>query len=176
MTYTNAIDALTQSKKVLRYFLVSIYVYVSTNMDPYQRFKYPVQWGMDLKFEHEQWLARDYCEGPVFVTDYPSKLKPFYMRENDDSTTVSCFDLLVPGIGELAGGSAREDRLDILEKRMQSKGLSSYHATNGSEESMLNVKSTGSLGLSNNGLEWYMDLRRFGSVPHAGTQSMNGVL
>eukprot|EP00040_Diaphanoeca_grandis_P029149 m.169916 g.169916 ORF g.169916 m.169916 type:complete len:565 (-) comp31596_c0_seq1:70-1764(-) len=122
ITYTDAIDALLKTSN---------------------KFKYPVAWGDDLKFEHEQWLAAELYNGPVFVTDYPSELKPFYMRENDDSATVSCFDLLVPGVGELAGGSAREERLAILQHRIEKKGL-------GSE------------------LKWYEDLRQYGSVPHAG--------
>lgn len=125
ITYTDAIEALGNARTA--------------------GFRYPVVWGMDLKFEHEQWLAKEYCDGPVFVTDYPSSLKPFYMRENDDGKTVGCFDFLVPGIGELAGGSAREERLGRLEGRMAAKGMADA-----------------------GGMEWYSDLRRFGTVPHAG--------
>jgi len=122
MTYTEAIEALQQSS---------------------QSFKYPVVWGIDLKFEHEQWLAQDFCRSPVFVTDYPAAIKPFYARMNADGTTVASFDLLVPGIGELIGGSGREERPEVLERLLHAHGISSE-------------------------LDWYQDLRRYGTVPHAG--------
>ena len=80
-------------------------------------------WGRTLQSEHERWLSEVLIKGPVFVTDYPSTLKPFYMRSNDDGRTVACFDLLVPHIGELAGGSLREERLDPLRSRMTALGL-----------------------------------------------------
>eukprot|EP00656_Telonema_subtile_P036240 TRINITY_DN40203_c0_g1_i1.p1 TRINITY_DN40203_c0_g1~~TRINITY_DN40203_c0_g1_i1.p1 ORF type:complete len:377 (+),score=98.05 TRINITY_DN40203_c0_g1_i1:241-1371(+) len=107
-------------------------------------FEQPLQWGEDLRSEHEQWLAGEYCKGPVFVTDWPEGIKPFYMRCSEDGSTVDGFDLLVPRVGELMGGGAREERLEQLLQRMQKMGLDpTEHAG-------------------------YVDLRRFGSVPHAG--------
>ncbi|CAK5045255.1 unnamed protein product [Aphanomyces euteiches] len=113
------------------------------------KFELAPQWGMDLKTEHERYLAEKHVGGPVFVTDYPAALKAFYMRENDSNdgperTTVAAMDLLVPGIGELVGGSVREERLEILERKMLANGINPLD------------------------LDWYLDLRRFGSVPHAG--------
>ena len=107
-------------------------------------FDYPVRWGIDLQSEHERFLTEEIVKGPVFLTDYPKDIKAFYMRANDDGKTVAAVDLLVPGIGEIIGGSQREERLDLLTARMQSLGmpLESY--------------------------EWYLDLRRFGGVKHAG--------
>ena len=107
-----------------------------------QPFEVAPSWGIDLASEHERWLAEEHVEGPVFVTDYPEAIKPFYMRLNEGADTVSCFDLLVPGVGELVGGSAREERLDVLEARMQKMDVQP--------------------------IPWYSDLRRYGSVPHAG--------
>eukprot|EP00041_Stephanoeca_diplocostata_P026994 m.736407 g.736407 ORF g.736407 m.736407 type:complete len:580 (-) comp23095_c0_seq34:1526-3265(-) len=112
-------------------------------------FRYPVTWGDDLKFEHEQWLAATYCKSPVFVVNYPLALKPFYMRENADGRTAAAFDLLVPGIGELVGGSAREDRHAVLLRKIEQ-----HHVARG--------------GGDDGTLAWYADLRKFGSVPHAG--------
>ncbi len=109
-----------------------------------QTFAYPVSWGMDLQSEHEKYLADQLFQGPVIVTNYPKGIKPFYMRMNDDGTTVAAMDVLIPGIGEIIGGSQREERLDILRARMRECGVA--------EESY----------------SWYLDLRRFGSVPHAG--------
>lgn len=107
--------------------------------------KSPPQWGASLTSEHERWLARD---GPVFVTDYPAEQKPFYMRTNQDDRTVACFDLLVPGLGELVGGSLRETRADVLSHRLASRSTSPA----------LTQK-----------LSWYIDdLRRFGCNPHGG--------
>jgi asparaginyl-tRNA synthetase len=109
-----------------------------------QTFEYPVEWGLDLQSEHERYLAEVHFQKPVIVTDYPSKIKAFYMRMNDDGKTVRAMDILAPKIGEIIGGSQREERLDILEQRMQAQGLdpSVYW--------------------------WYLDLRRYGTVPHAG--------
>ncbi|HUH37103.1 MAG TPA: asparagine--tRNA ligase [Spongiibacteraceae bacterium] len=106
-------------------------------------FQYPVQWGLDLKSEHERWLCEEHIGRPVIVTDYPKAIKAFYMRENDDGRTVAAMDVLAPGIGEIIGGSQREERLDRLDARMAEQGI-------GAE------------------LDWYRDLRRYGSVPHAG--------
>ncbi|KAG5438364.1 hypothetical protein PCANB_002852 [Pneumocystis canis] len=114
------------------------------------QFKFPPKYGNDLQTEHEKWLTKKYICGPVFVTNYPKKLKPFYMRLNDDSSkdednnTVSCFDFLAPEIGELAGGSLREERIDILEK------------------SILASK------MKISDLSWYIDLRRWGATKHGG--------
>lgn len=107
-------------------------------------FEYPVNWGTDLQSEHERFLCEQVFKGPVFVTDYPKDIKAFYMRLNDDEKTVAATDFLVPGVGELIGGSQREDRLPILESRLDG------------------------LGIVKDDLQWYLDLRRFGSVPHAG--------
>lgn len=106
-------------------------------------FEYPVAWGMDLQTEHERYLCEEYAGRPLVVTDYPKEIKAFYMRQNDDGRTVAAMDVLAPGIGEIIGGSQREDRLDRLEQRMSEQGI-------GTE------------------LDWYRDLRRYGSVPHAG--------
>jgi len=107
-------------------------------------FEYPVFWGCDLQTEHERYLTEKHFGRPVFVTDYPKKIKAFYMRLNDDGLTVAAADMLVPGIGELVGGSQREERLDVLTARMNE------------------------LGLECEGYWWYFDLRRFGGVPHSG--------
>lgn len=123
ISYTEAIEILKKSGK---------------------KFEYPYHFGSDLQSEHERYLAEEYCKKPVFLYNYPRSLKAFYMRDNDDGITVAAMDLLVPKIGELIGGSQREDRIAILEKKMKEKNLD------------LETYS------------WYLDLRRFGSVPHAG--------
>ena len=107
-------------------------------------FKYPVRWGTDLQTEHERFLSEKYFGNPVFVTDYPKEIKAFYMRLNDDGKTVAAADMLVPGIGELIGGSQREERLDILTARMNE------------------------LGMDTEPYDWYLDLRKYGGVKHAG--------
>ena len=121
VSYTDAIDILKQSGK---------------------RFEFPVAWGIDMASEHERFLAEEHFKAPVVVTDYPKEIKAFYMRLNDDEKTVAAMDVLAPGIGEIIGGSQREERLDVLDARMD-EGL----------------KET---------LWWYRDLRRYGTVPHAG--------
>jgi len=123
ITYTEAIDALLNSK---------------------QAFEYPVSWGMDLQTEHERFLTEEIYKSPVFVTDYPKDIKSFYMRLNDDGKTVAAMDMLVPGVGELIGGSQREERLDMLLKRISEMGLN--------EEDYW----------------WYLELRKFGTAKHAG--------
>ncbi len=107
-------------------------------------FEYPVHWGSDIQTEHERYLTEKVVGGPVFVYDYPKEIKAFYMRMNDDGKTVAATDMLVPGIGELIGGSQREERLDMLEKRIDE------------------------LGLKREDYWWYLDLRRFGGTKHAG--------
>ncbi|MBP5319697.1 MAG: asparagine--tRNA ligase [Kiritimatiellae bacterium] len=107
-------------------------------------FEYPVEWGMDMQSEHERFLTEEIFKGPVIVTDYPEAIKAFYMRRNDDGKTVAAMDVLLPEVGEIIGGSQREERLDVLEQVMHEKGLP----------------------LENYGA--YLDLRRYGSVPHAG--------
>ncbi len=102
-----------------------------------------IKWGMDLASEHERYLCETHINGPVFVTDYPKEIKSFYMRLNDDGKTVAAVDLLVPGVGELVGGSQREDRYDFLAKKMKEQGIEQD-------------------------LEWYLDLRKYGGTPHAG--------
>jgi asparaginyl-tRNA synthetase len=109
-----------------------------------QKFQYPVEWGHDLQSEHERWLTEKLAAAPVILTDYPKDIKAFYMRLNDDGKTVRAMDVLVPQIGEIIGGAQREERLDVLQRRIQETGM---HAES---------------------LEWYLDLRRFGTVPHAG--------
>ena len=112
--------------------------------DSGHKFDYPVEWGIDLQTEHERYLTEQVFKKPVFVTDYPKEIKAFYMRMNEDGKTVAAADMLVPGIGELIGGSQREERLDVLEARMKE------------------------LGLNTADYDWYLDLRRYGSVKHAG--------
>jgi asparaginyl-tRNA synthetase len=123
MTYTDAIDVLKNSKK---------------------KFEFPVEWGVDLQTEHERYLTEQHFKRPVVVTDYPKDIKAFYMRMNDDGKTVAAMDVLAPGIGEIIGGSQREERLDVLDARMTEIGIDREH------------------------YEWYRDLRRYGTVPHAG--------
>ena len=108
------------------------------------KFDFPVEWGIDLQTEHERYLTEEIFKKPVFVTDYPKEIKAFYMRLNDDGKTVAAADCLVPGIGEIIGGSQREERLDILTARMAE------------------------LGLNESDYWWYLDLRRYGSCRHAG--------
>lgn len=107
-------------------------------------FEYPVKWGCDLQSEHERYLAEEYYGKPVILTDYPKQIKAFYMRGNDDHKTVAAMDILVPKIGEIVGGSQREERLDVLEGKIKE------------------------MGLKNEDYWWYLELRKYGSVPHAG--------
>lgn len=123
VTYTEAIEILEKVK---------------------DKFQYPVFWGADLQTEHERYLTEQIFKKPLFVIDYPKELKAFYMRLNDDGKTVAAMDLLVPGVGEIIGGSQREERVDVLERRIHECGL--------------NVED----------YEWYLDLRRFGGTHHAG--------
>ncbi len=123
VTYTEAVELLQKSGK---------------------EFQYPVEWGIDLQTEHERYLTEEIFKKPVFVTDYPKDIKAFYMRLNDDGKTVAAADLLVPGVGEIIGGSQREERLDVLEKRMDE------------------------MGLKKEDYWWYCNLRKFGGVKHAG--------
>lgn len=123
ITYTEAINLLEKSKK---------------------KFEFPVEWGIDLQSEHERYLAEELFKKPVIVTDYPKDIKAFYMRLNDDQKTVAAMDILAPGIGEIIGGSQREERLNVLQSRIMECNV------NGDE------------------LWWYLDLRRYGTVPHAG--------
>lgn len=108
------------------------------------KFDNKVFWGMDLNSEHERYICEQVVDGPVFLTDYPKDIKAFYMRVNDDNKTVAACDLLVPGVGELVGGSQREERYDVLEARMKEMNMETEH------------------------LQWYMDLRRYGGCKHAG--------
>ncbi len=123
MDYTDAIDILQKSGK---------------------KFEFPVEWGIDLASEHERYLAEEHVGAPIIMQNYPKDIKAFYMRMNEDGKTVACMDVLAPGIGEIIGGSAREERLDVLDSRMEEMDL---------------VKEDYS---------WYRDLRRYGTVPHAG--------
>ena len=123
VTYTEAVELLIKSGK---------------------KFEYPVSWGIDLQTEHERYLTEEIFKKPVFVTDYPKDIKAFYMRMNDDNKTVAAMDLLVPGVGEIIGGSQREERLELLEKRMDE------------------------LGLKKEDYWWYLDLRKYGGTRHSG--------
>ena len=109
-----------------------------------QKFEFPVEWGLDLQTEHERWLTEQHVGRPVVVTNYPEQIKSFYMRLNEDGRTVAAMDVLAPGIGEIIGGSQREERLDRLDTRIAQFGLDPDH------------------------YQWYRDLRRYGTVPHAG--------
>ena len=121
MTYTEAVNLLLESD---------------------QDFEFPVSWGADLQSEHERYITEQVIKGPVVVTDYPKEIKAFYMRLNDDGKTVAAMDVLVPGVGEIVGGSQREERLAVLDERMDPRLADE--------------------------LWWYRDLRRYGTVPHAG--------
>lgn len=121
--YTEAIEILKQAKK---------------------KFQYPVEWGIDLQSEHERYLAEEHFHSPVVVRNYPKDIKAFYMRQNEDGKTVAAMDVLAPGIGEIIGGSQREERIERLDARMDE------------------------LGLNKDSYWWYRDLRRYGSVPHSG--------
>ena len=123
LTYTEAVDILQKSGKT---------------------FHFPVTWGVDLQSEHERFLAEEHCKQPVILTDYPANIKAFYMRANTDGKTVAAMDVLVPKIGEIIGGSQREERLDVLENKMRDFNLNS------------------------DDYWWYLQLREYGSVPHAG--------
>ncbi len=109
-----------------------------------QRFEFPAEWGLDLQTEHERYLTEQHFNAPVVVMNYPTEIKAFYMRLSDDGRTVAALDVLAPGIGEIIGGAQREERLDVLEKRMDE------------------------LGLEKKNYSWYLDLRKYGTVPHAG--------
>lgn len=123
MEYTEAVEQLRKSGK---------------------KFEFPVEWGADLQTEHERWLTEELLERPVVVMNYPKEIKSFYMRANDDGRTVAAMDVLAPGIGEIIGGSQREERLEVLDRRMEE------------------------MGLDREAYGWYRDLRRYGTVPHAG--------
>jgi asparaginyl-tRNA synthetase len=123
MEYGDAIEALQRSGK---------------------SFEFPVHWGTDIQTEHERYLSEEHVGRPVVVMNYPKEIKAFYMRQNDDGRTVAAMDVLAPGIGEIVGGSQREERLERLDQRIAEMGL--------------NAEDYG----------WYRDLRRYGTVPHAG--------
>merc|ERR1712157_568296 len=110
-------------------------------LDSGREFEFPVEWGIDMSSEHERFLAEEHFKAPVIVKNYPKDIKAFYMRANDDGKTVAAMDVLAPGIGEIIGGSQREERLDILDARLDE------------------------MGLSKEDYAWYRDLRRYGTVP-----------
>jgi asparaginyl-tRNA synthetase len=126
ITYTEAVDRLQKAQKSGK------------------KFEFPVTWGSDLQSEHERWISEEVFKKPVFVIDYPKEIKAFYMRLNDDNKTTAAMDLLVPGVGEIVGGSQREERFQVLEKRIEE------------------------MGLDKKDYWWYLDLRRYGTAPHAG--------
>ncbi|RCW51547.1 MULTISPECIES: asparagine--tRNA ligase [unclassified Halanaerobium] len=123
ITYTEAVNILEKSGK---------------------DFEYPIYWGVDLQSEHERYLTEQYFKKPIMVTDYPKEIKTFYMRQNDDNKTVAAVDCLVPGVGEIIGGSQREERYDVLENRMKE------------------------LNMDLEKYQWFLDIRKYGSVPHSG--------
>jgi len=123
ITYTQAVEILQKSGK---------------------KFEYPVEWGLELQTEHERYLTEEVYKKPIFVTDYPKDCKAFYMRLNDDGKTVAACDMLVPGVGEIIGGSQREERYDVLLKKIEDMGLTA------------------------DDYDWYLDLRKYGGVKHAG--------
>ncbi|MEN9445790.1 MAG: asparagine--tRNA ligase [Bacteroidota bacterium] len=127
ITYTDAINILLESPAYKK-----------------KKFQYDVKWGIDMQSEHERYLVEKHFKKPVIVTNYPKDIKAFYMRQNDDGKTVAAMDILAPGIGEIVGGSQREERLDLLTQRMQE------------------------MHINPDELWWYLDTRRFGTVPHAG--------
>ena len=116
---------------------------VTTLQNCKKKFEFPVQWGIDLQSEHERYLAETHVGNPVVLVNYPKEIKAFYMRENEDGKTCAAMDVLAPGIGEIIGGSQREDRLDVLDSKMDALGIKQH-------------------------LSWYRDLRRYGTIPHAG--------
>ncbi|MCB0761105.1 MAG: asparagine--tRNA ligase, partial [Flavobacteriales bacterium] len=127
ISYTEAIDILRNSKPFKK-----------------NKFKFPVEWGLDLQSEHERFLVEKHFSKPVILYNYPAKIKAFYMRQNDDNQTVAAMDVLVPGIGEIIGGSQREERMDILEEKCKAFNIPAEHVW------------------------WYMELRKFGTAKHAG--------
>ncbi|HKL02930.1 MAG TPA: asparagine--tRNA ligase, partial [Cryomorphaceae bacterium] len=127
VTYTDAIEILRNSKPFKK-----------------KKFKFPVEWGKDLQSEHERYLVEKHFEKPVIITDYPASFKAFYMRLNDDQKTVAAMDVLFPGVGEITGGSQREERLDILARRCKEMGIEEEHVW------------------------WYLETRKFGTCKHAG--------
>ena len=139
---TSAEELLALSEKPFKYitYTEAVEELKKANTD----FEFPLKWGLDLQSEHERYLTDNIFKGPVIVTDYPKDIKAFYMRLNDDEKTVAAMDVLVPKIGEIIGGSQREERLDILGKRMDEAEI------------------------PRDSMDWYLDLRRFGSAPHAG--------
>lgn len=127
ITYTNAIDILLQSKPHKK-----------------KQFKFPVEWGIDLQSEHEKFLVEKHFKKPVIIVDYPAQIKAFYMRQNEDEKTVAAMDILFPGIGEIVGGSQREERHEVLEQKCKE------------------------FNVPKEAIWWYLDTRKFGTVPHAG--------
>ncbi len=139
-TVIETLESVRDSQFVRLTYTEAVEILLKSNVD----FEFGIEWGQDLQAEHERFLAERHCEAPVILSDYPRTIKPFYMRVNDDQKTVRAMDVLVPRVGEIIGGSQREERLDVLEERMREQDLDpeSYW--------------------------WYVDLRRFGTVPHSG--------
>jgi asparaginyl-tRNA synthetase len=127
ISYTDAINILERSKPNKK-----------------KKFKYPIEWGVDLQSEHEKFLVEKHFKKPVVIVDYPASIKAFYMRENDDGKTVAAMDILFPGIGEIIGGSQREERYEVLQKKCKE------------------------FNIPEDAIWWYLETRKFGSVPHAG--------
>ena len=159
MTYTEAIQELEK---------ISSFSSSSSSLSPSPpppKFEHTPKWGRTLQSEHERWLAESLIGEPVFITNYPTSLKPFYMRSNDDDKTVACFDLLVPHVGELIGGSVREERPHVLEAKMRKAGLLTTYDDDDRQDLEQNG---GNIISSSSEYQWYLDLRKFGGAPHAG--------
>jgi asparaginyl-tRNA synthetase len=139
-TVQATLDGIIQSEFVRLSYTEAVDILEKANVP----FEFPVRWGLDLQAEHERFLTEQHFKRPVILYNYPRTIKPFYMRVNDDGRTVRAMDVLVPKVGEIIGGSQREERLDVLKARMEEQGLNPENYW------------------------WYLDLRRYGSVPHAG--------
>lgn len=139
-TCRSRLEQVAQSKFIHMDYTEAVEILKNTN----KKFEYPVSWGLDLQSEHERYLCEEHVKAPVIVKNYPKDIKAFYMRLNSDNKTVAAMDVLAPGVGEIIGGSQREDRLDILDSRIIE------------------------IGMKPQDYSWYRDLRRYGSVPHAG--------
>jgi len=139
-TVIETLDSIRQSEFTRLSYTEAVEILTASNVD----FEFRVEWGQDLQAEHERFLTEQYCKAPVILSDYPRAIKPFYMRVNDDGRTVRAMDVLVPRVGEIIGGSQREERLDVLEERMREQKIDPE------------------------AYWWYVDLRRYGTVPHSG--------
>lgn len=139
-TVLQTLESIRDTQFIRMSYSEAVEILLKSNVE----FEFGIEWGQDLQAEHERFLTEQHCEAPVILSDYPRTIKPFYMRVNDDQKTVRAMDVLVPRVGEIIGGSQREERLDVLEERMREQGLDPETYW------------------------WYVDLRRYGTVPHSG--------